>query len=374
MVKGIYIHIPFCSYKCPYCDFTSVVSYPLKHEDYIKLLIREAKLYGDVSAKIESVYFGGGTPTLLPPYLLGKLLEELDRLFNLSGVLEITVECNPETYRYNEFKELLSAGVNRLSIGVQSFTEKGLRILSREHSVEESIRAYMDAREAGFENVNLDLIFAFPEQKPEDISTELNWIGSLKPDHVSAYMLTPYGGTPMGNKILGGEMQTPEEETLEDIYTRLWKGLKELGYGRYEISNWAKEGKECRHNLLYWTMEEFLGLGVSAWGFLEKKRYGNSKNIGSYIKAVSELKRPVQSEIGLSEKELYEEELMLKLRLKWGLREEELTLVPEHLRGFFEVREGKVGIREEFMLLTNELITDVLLYNSDRNITEVRNG
>ena len=301
-------------------------------------------------------------------------MEGIGEVFDLLEIKEVTVECNPETYRYGEFKELLKTGVNRLSLGVQSFSERGLSVLGRRHSVEDSVRAYQSAREAGFENVNIDLIYAFPGQRAEDIELELERIGELNPDHVSAYMLTPYENTPMGMRILGGELKAPEEEALGEIYDRLWKGLKGLGYERYEVSNWARGGKECRHNLLYWTMEEFLGLGVSAWGFFGGRRYGNTRNIMSYIRAVSEGRRPIESEVLLSEEDLFEEELMLRLRLKWGLGKEDIELIPEHLRVFFEVKDGRLGIREEYMLLSNEIITEVLLYNSDRNSAEVRNG
>ena len=374
MIRGLYVHIPFCSYKCPYCDFTSLVRSPVGFEDYTAFLLREAELYRDLNIRLETLYLGGGTPTLLSPGQIGALIDKLGSIFDLSGLKEVTVECNPETYRYEEFRELLRAGVNRLSLGVQSFSEEGLKRLGREHSVQESLEAYLHARDAGFENVSIDIIYGYPGQRVEDMEIELESIGELNPDHVSAYMLTPHENTPMGMKILGGELEIPEEETLGDIYDRLWKGLKGLGYERYEVSNWAKGGKECRHNLLYWTMEEFLGLGVSAWGFFGGRRYGNTKNILSYVKALSEGRRPLQSEVLLSEEDLFEEELMLRLRLKWGLGEEDIELIPERLRGFFEIKGGRLGIREEYMLLSNEIITEVLLYNSDRNSTEVRNG
>ncbi|WP_457600327.1 radical SAM family heme chaperone HemW [Hydrogenivirga sp.] len=374
MVRGIYVHIPFCSYKCPYCDFTSVVKSPIDHHGYVDLLLKEAELYRDEPVKAETLYIGGGTPTLMRPELIGRLIDGLVKTFNLSSLKEITVECNPETYRYGEFKSLLGFGVNRLSVGVQSFTEKGLRSLGREHSVEDSVRAITDAREAGFDNLNVDLIYAFPGQTPEDILAEMGALEELKPEHVSAYMLTAYEDTPLGASVRRGGLSLPEEETLEGIYDTLWKSLKSLGYERYETSNWAKEGRECRHNLLYWTMEEFLGLGVSAWGFLKGKRYGNTKNIGSYTRSVSSGTRPVESVVILTEEELFEEEIMLKLRLKWGLRVEERKLIPEHLMSFFEESKGRLGIREEFALLSNEIITEVLLYNSHRNSTEVKNG
>ncbi len=374
MVRGLYIHIPFCSYKCPYCDFTSLVKPDISYGEYIDLIIREAELYRDISTDLETVYLGGGTPTLLAPEEIEKLLDGLSRMFDLSKVKEITVECNPETYRYAEFKKLREIGVNRLSIGVQSFIEKGLRVLGRKHSAQDSLIAFEDARSAGFENINIDLIYAYPGQKPDDVEIELEMIEEIKPEHVSAYMLTPYHNTPLGLQIMNEDINIPDEDTLTTIYERLWKGLRSLGYNRYEISNWAFRGYECIHNLIYWKIKEFLGFGVSAWGFLKNIRYGNKKNLKTYVKSVAEGKKPVESRIYLSEKDLFEEFIMLRLRLKEGLPKKYKFLIPEHLESFFEETENGMGIKEEYMLLSNEIITDVLLYNSDRKSLEVRNG
>lgn len=373
MVKGLYVHIPFCSYKCPYCDFVSITG-AFHHEDYIATILKEARFYHDTERKIETLYFGGGTPTILDPELIAKLIDSLDRILDLSGVQEITVECNPETYRREEFRRIREAGVNRLSIGVQSFLEKGLRALGRRHGIEDSIRAYSEAREAGFENINIDLIYAYPGQRVGDVEKELEMVERLKPEHLSAYMLTSYEGTPLGIQILSGKLELPSEEEIAKIYDRLWRGLKALGYRRYEISNWAKEGYECRHNLIYWRMEEFLGLGVSAWGFLKEERYGNTKNLKSYMGSVMKGKSPVAMKIRLTEKDRFEEFLMLKLRLKEGLPKDTVSLIPDHLLKFFEEGEKGIGIKEEYMLLANEIIAEVLLYNSDRKFAEVRNG
>ncbi len=373
-IKGVYIHIPFCSYKCPYCDFTSLVSSPMGYKEYVEVLIREAELYRELDTDLGSVYFGGGTPTLLGEEHLGNILEVVDRLFGITSRTEITVEANPENLTSRKAKELKNLGVNRLSLGAQSFSTKGLKALGRKHSVDDTLRAYSFAREAGIENVNLDLIYAYSGQKPEDIELELSYIEKLRPEHVSAYMLTPYEGTPLGLEVKKGNVDLPREEELEEIYHKLWRGLKNLGYKRYEISNWSLMGKECRHNLLYWTMKEFLGLGVSAWGFFEKKRYANTKNIVSYAKKVLEGGKPIERVISLSEEELFEESLMLRLRLRLGLDGKERKLIPPHLTEFFEEDKGRLGIREEFMLLANEIIAEVLVYNSHRKALEVRNG
>lgn len=374
MIKALYVHIPFCSYKCPYCDFVSFVESSADYREYVNLLVEEAELYSQLELGLKTLYIGGGTPTLLSPDLIGDLIERLDRVMDLSEVEEITVECNPETYRMEDFKRLVEFGVNRLSIGAQSFTKKGLVSLGRRHGIEDTLRAYEEAREAGFENVNLDLIYAYPEQTPDDVDTELEWINRLRPEHISAYMLTLYPNTHMGLEVRKGLLEIPKEEKLTLIYDRLWKSLKSLGYSRYEISNWALRGFECRHNLIYWSLEEFLGIGVSAWGFAKGRRYRNIRSVPKYTEMIRKRLKPIEKEFGLSERDLFEEFVMLRLRLKEGLPHGYEELIPPHLETFFEKGERGIGIKEEYMLLSNEIITEVLLYNSDRTPLEVRNG
>ena len=361
MVKGIYVHIPFCSHKCPYCDFTSLTSSPVSPEEYVSLLRREMEIYGGVESRIKTLYFGGGTPTLFDPHLLRRIAEDLDRFFDLSELGEFSVECNPSTYGLSEFRELVSLGVNRLSIGAQTFSEKGLKVLGRDHSPREVLEAYQNAREAGFESVSLDLIYAYPYQTLEDLERDLEILGDLAPDHVSAYMLTPYKNTPLGVDVSEGKLSLPQEETISRMYEALTEGLRSMGYLRYEISNWSKEGKECKHNLLYWTMEEFLGLGVSAWGFVNGVRYGNTKNILSYRKKLLEGDPPIESRNHLSDRELFEEAIMLRLRLRNGLPSRWAELIPEKLKGFFEFSQGGVGIKEEFMILYNEIVSELMV-------------
>ncbi len=355
MVKGIYLHVPFCSQRCPYCDFTSYTSSPISREEYLELLCREAFLYRDVPARVESVYFGGGTPSLLKPREVGRILERLDKVFGLGSVREITLECNPENYSYGEFRELLSLGVNRLSFGVQSFTEKGLRALGRNHTPQEAERVIREAREAGVENLNADLIYGWEGQEEEDLLRDLEALSSLPVDHVSWYLLTLHEGTPMARR----NPRLPDEEKLSLFHGIISRGLRELGFGRYEVSNWARPGKECRHNLLYWSMEEFLGFGVSAWGFYGRKRYGNVRSITSYAKLLREGRKPVGSEVFLDEQEFEKEYIMLSLRLVRGLPESYRKFIPDHLREFFTER-GRVAVREEFFLLLNEITVEFL--------------
>lgn len=359
MVKGVYIHIPFCSYKCPYCDFLSLTNSPITPEAYLELLKKEISSYKDAPTRIETVYFGGGTPTLLKPKEIGKILEELDRVFGLSSVKEITIECNPETYRKKEFKEVKELGVNRISVGGQSFTEKGLRALGRRHGVKDTYECIESALSSGIENLSVDLIFGWSGQTLKDLEEDLKAVPSLPLRHLSWYLLTPYEETPLGEEILRGRVGIPSEEEITKIHAFISEGLKELGFKRYELSNWAKEGWECRHNLLYWKMEEFLGFGVSAWGFVGEERYGNTRSILKYQDFLRKGLKPVEHKIKLDEVEKEKERIMLALRLTEGLPKEYERFIPEHIREFFEIGD-RVRIKEEYFLVSNELISEVL--------------
>ncbi len=361
-VKALYIHIPFCRYKCPYCDFTSFIGGEEILEEYISLVLKEANLYKDTPKKISTLYLGGGTPSLLEPFQIEKLLDNLNALGYFSSLEEITVECNPEDYSYKEYKQLLDIGVNRISIGIQSFLQKGLNVLGRRHNSLMAIRSVQKAKEAGFKNINVDLIYAYPNQTPEDIKMELEYISLLKPSHVSAYMLTPYKYTPLWKKIKERKLTMLSEEEVYTIYKTLYRGLKRLGYNRYEISNWAFKGYECKHNLTYWKMENFIGLGVSACGFIDNKRYRNFRSLEKYTQYLEKGKKPVEEIVALSPAELRKERIILRLRLKEGLPLREKYIIPSFLEAFFEEGNKGIGIKEEYMILSNEIIAEVLLF------------
>ena len=360
-VEGIYVHIPFCSYKCPYCDFFSLTQAPISPDEYLKLLILEAKLYRTLEFSPEpTLYFGGGTPSKLKPHQIAYLIESLQKVWGLDAFSEITVECNPEDYDFQDFKKLKEAGVNRISLGVQSFTLKGLEILGRKHSVEDSLKALQNAREAGIENVNVDLIIAYPGQSLKDLEKEVENIARLKPPHISSYILTPYPTTPLGKSILSAEVKPPGDDFVADAYAFVCEALKDLGYDHYEVSNWAIKGFECRHNLIYWRLKPFLGLGVSAWGLLKTKRYGNTKNLKAYAFKVKSRSRPVEREEILTEEELLKETLILGFRTKEGVRSEFKVLIPGHLLDFFEEEEGRIRVKERWWVVLNEILACLL--------------
>lgn len=250
MIKAIYVHVPFCSYKCPYCDFLSLVNSPVDVGEYLEAVKKEIHLYESLNVKVETLYFGGGTPTLLRPEELGEIIEEIDKVFGLSSVKEITVECNPETYGKEDFKKLKELGVNRVSVGVQSFTEKGLSVLGRKHTTQDGLKCLESLSEAGIENVNVDLIWGWPSQNLEDLEVEFEYLKRFPIKHVSAYLLTLYEDTPMGLAYKRGEFKPLEEDEIVKLHQKLSEGLRELGFKRYEISNWAKEGYEDRKSVV----------------------------------------------------------------------------------------------------------------------------
>ncbi len=370
MSEGIYIHIPFCTYKCPYCDFFSVSGKEDRAGDYLRAILREAYLRKCTVGRPKTLYLGGGTPSLFPPGAIEALLEGLEKSFDLSEVSEITLEANPESLSYKKLKGFRKAGINRLSIGVQSFTEKGLEVLGRRHTPEDSVRAFFMARDAGFENINLDLIWGWHGQKEKDLLTDLERVKELSCEHVSAYLLTYHSTTEMGRALEKGIIKSQEEENIAQFYGIICDELRRAGYNHYEISNWAVEGRECSHNLLYWSLKPFLGLGSGAWGMVDGMRYGNVKSVERYIDLISGGRLPEYSREPVEE----EERIMLGLRTSEGV-EKGCVRIPEHLEDFFEEVEDRIRIRERMWILSNEIISEVLVYNSNLNKSmEVCNG
>ncbi|WP_448587428.1 radical SAM family heme chaperone HemW [Thermocrinis sp.] len=354
MVEGLYFHIPFCSNKCPYCDFVSFVSAP--SEEYLDLLKREIELYSDLEFDLRTIYFGGGTPSLVPVQLWKRFF----KLLNLEGVQEITIECNPENYRREDFEELLSLGVNRLSFGVQSFSERNLRFLGRWHSSVDSIRAVHQAHLAGFENISIDLIYGLPGQGLRELKEELKVVKDLPITHLSAYLLTPYEDTLFGKLWQQGELKLPSDQEIEEMFLFLSDELSSMGFIHYEISNFAKEGFECKHNLIYWTHREFLGLGVSAWSFVNRRRFGNYKNLELYKNSLLKGVKPVDKEEVLEGEELLKDYFFVALRTRYGVPRSFLNSVPEELREFFFEDEHSIRLTKRGWLLINEVLIKLI--------------
>ena len=320
MIKGLYIHIPFCNLKCPYCDFTSVVlEDKTVFQRYIEILKRELSFYKDKNVNLETIYLGGGTPSLLETKYIEDLLNFVKKNFNIVKTPEITIEVNPKTYRYKDFLHLKEIGVNRVSVGSQSFLEKNLKILGRDHSPTDTFQTVEDILKAGIENINLDLIYGIEGQTLKDLEKDLQIYTSLNIKHISAYMLTPYSETPLGKLVEKGEFKLPTDEELKDMYILITEFLKGKGFIQYEISNWAKEGYKCKHNLFYWEDVNFLGIGVSAWSYIDNIRFGNTKNIYEYMEKVEKGIKPVLFQDVLTKKDILREKIILGLRLTKGI-------------------------------------------------------
>lgn len=322
MSSCIYIHIPFCIKKCLYCDFFSIPYNAVSASNYIKALSNEFKLRKNRTHTIKTVYIGGGTPTTLTPLEITMLLENLRKAFKVSPDAEITIEANPGTIAKGNIELLLSAGINRFSMGIQSFNDRELCLLERIHSATDGIRAIELLREAGVENLSLDLLYGIPGQTFSDWDCNLSKAIRLSPEHISAYELTPEKDTPLHRAILQGKLKKPDEDTIVEMYYHTIDALADAGYGHYEISNFAREGFESRHNINYWDRGEYLGLGAGAHSFINGRRIKNTDNIDSYINLLNAGKLAIEETVEVSCEEALREFILLGLRKTEGLNAE----------------------------------------------------
>jgi len=286
---GIYIHIPFCVRKCRYCDFLSFENESaMIHKVYVKALTQEIKsrsLVYNNNFMVDSIFIGGGTPSLLIPGMIDEIIDSVKYNFNVSVNSEITIESNPKTLTPEKLNSYLDAGINRISIGAQSFNDYLLKILGRVHLAGDISRNFRMARTAGFENINIDLIFGVAAQNMDIWKDTLGRAVDLGPDHVSFYSLQLEEGTRFHDMLVKGTYVKVSEKLDREMYHFAVKTLKCAGYVHYEISNAAKSGYECRHNLKYWSLEEYLGVGLGAHSYVNGRRFGNTKDFEGYIAA-----------------------------------------------------------------------------------------
>jgi putative oxygen-independent coproporphyrinogen III oxidase len=315
---GVYVHVPFCRARCPYCDFAVVVGADEAHAAYVDAVLREADRWAARVAgrRVESVYLGGGTPSLLDPALLARLLAGLRAAFDVAPGAEVTVEANPETLDPGRVQGIRAAGATRLSIGAQSFVPEVLRRLGRAHDPGQVARAVRAARAAGFESVSLDLVYGTPGETLRDWETSLARALALAPDHLSAYALTVEPGTAFAARVAAGRMAPPDEDRQADCFEAACEALARAGYDHYEVSSWARPGRRCRHNLLYWTQGEYAGLGPGAHAHLDGVRSWNVRSLRAYLARSPEVRA---GEERLDDAARAEEWLMLRLRLVEGL-------------------------------------------------------
>mgnify|MGYP001018935692 CR=1 FL=1 len=291
----LYIHIPFCLRKCRYCDFLSFASDACVREKYVDQLIREIESIPEEDAgqcpenaaprlnltgrTVETIFIGGGTPSLLPPSAVERILAAVRQVFQVEPDAEITMEANPGTLTPDSAAGYRNAGVSRLSLGLQSASEEELRLLGRIHTREQFLQSFRAARDAGFDNINVDLMSALPGQSEESWQETLRFVCDLEPEHISAYSLIIEEGTPFASRTLN----LPDEDAEYNMYEATAQILREYGFEQYEISNYAKKGRECRHNVGYWIRQDYLGFGLGASSLYGKERFANTQDMKKYL-------------------------------------------------------------------------------------------
>ncbi|MBR3622383.1 MAG: radical SAM family heme chaperone HemW [Selenomonadaceae bacterium] len=316
---GVYVHIPFCKRKCDYCDFVSFVNNGDTVTEYIKALALEINYrmpktiekYG----KPATLYIGGGTPSLLAIKEIDKIFSVMGKYTNIADFEEITIEANPESVTREKLTFYKNLGVNRVSFGAQSFNDNILKRIGRLHTAKEAVNAVTLAKEVGFDNVSLDLMYALPGEALTDLQSNIETAAKLEPEHISAYCLTLEEGTPLYKKCNAGEVVLPTEESESAMYDLAVTMLPKLGFQRYEISNFAKQGKHSRHNMLYWTDATYLGVGLSAASYIENERFKNVNDLTEYI--VNPIMSRIKEERNASDGEF--EYIFLALRTVKGL-------------------------------------------------------
>ncbi len=321
----LYIHIPFCAKKCGYCDFLSGPAAVSVQQRYVEQLIEEIACQSAhyPGYQVPSVYLGGGTPSLLGAKDICQIMEQVKSVFELSDTPEVTIEANPGTVTMEKLKAWSEAGINRVSIGLQSADDKELKNLGRIHTYDEFLKTYQRVRQAGFDNVNIDLMSALPGQTLASWRSTLKKVARLKPEHISAYSLTIEEGTPFYQQYHGHPELLPGEDEEREMYYATKQILQDMGFRRYEISNYAKSGCECRHNIGYWTGTEYLGLGLGSSSYIQGFRFHNEEDLGRYcrirMKGEDADDRLHQDIIHLTDKEKMEEFMFLGLRMMDGV-------------------------------------------------------
>ena len=377
---GIYAHIPYCVKKCAYCDFISSAvgkDTRAEMEDYAAALraeiLREVPplraRWGDAA----TVYLGGGTPTALPAALLTGILETLRTAAGTP--VECTVEANPGTVDAAYLTQLRAAGANRLSLGVQSFNDRLLRVIGRIHTAAEAEQAFRAARAAGFENISLDLMYGLPTQTLDDLKKSVDEALALVPEHISVYGLTVEEGTPFAAAEAQGKLALPTEDAAEEMYDWLTAGLPARGYTRYEISNFARQGCESRHNLGYWRNVPYLGVGAAAHGYVDGVRWGNEPDTEKYIRAIQtgrSVRTPEDTE--RTRTNAMEEYAFLALRTAKGIDEADFyytfsvdidiiygAVIEKYIaQGLLRRADGFVALTNEGMKVGNEVFAAFL--------------
>ncbi len=355
---GIYFHVPFCGKKCSYCDFYSVCYTKQQTELYVDAVLRNIQHYGDEDTIVDTVYFGGGTPSLLTPQQIYTILNETGKCFSVSDNCEITLEANPVTLTTDKLGKLRKSGINRLSVGVQSLVDDELKFLGRLHSADRAVKAVEDAFSAGFRNISCDLMIALPDQNEKKLEYSINRLTDLPVQHISSYILKVENGTAFDSDEIRNSL--PDEDMTSDLYLMMCEMLESRGFMQYEISNFAKNGYESRHNCRYWKCQDYLGIGPAAHSCYGGKRFAVPKDIDRFIQNVH------QDTVVTDESPCgFEEYAMLRLRLKEGLllekvqehrHEIEKKLPPLVKAGYVMFDGDRISLTRKGFLMSNSVI------------------
>lgn len=360
------MHLPFCLKKCAYCDFVSYSAHYDKQREYFEALKQEFLHYR--GEEIDTVYLGGGTPTSLDADILTELLGEIFENFSVLPNAEVAVECNPKTADFEKFCALKKAGVNRLSIGVQSLNDKELFALSRIHSAEDAIDCVNQAKKAGFSNISVDLMFSLPHQTLESLNKTIDGLLTLPVTHISCYGLILEPGTRLFKAVHSGEISLPDEDTELKMYQTIVKKLRNAGFYQYEISNFSKIGYASKHNTRYWKCEEYIGCGAAAHSYFKGERFSNSEDFEKYLKNPGEKEdvTPITKEDQMSEF------MILGLRMISGVQDAEFIekfgasfmdvygkAIEKHEKnGLLERKEGSLRLTEQGVYVSNTVLCE----------------
>jgi oxygen-independent coproporphyrinogen-3 oxidase len=377
--RGIYIHVPFCVRKCAYCSFYSLVKSDKWFDRYVNAVLKQMRQAAAAEQltnfQARSLFFGGGTPTVLPIGLLEKMLTECCSLFDVVvSDAEITMEMNPATVDARDFERLRAAGINRLSLGVQSFDDTELTAIGRVHTAADAVQAFTRARETGFDNLSLDLMYGLPGQDPPGWLQTLEQALALEPDHVSVYELTLEPGTPLADRVSRGEILLPDEEDLLAMHEHTLTMLAGQGFRRYEISNYARPGKECRHNINYWQNGSWLGFGPSAVSSVDNRRTTTVADVAKFCRNLEGGCSAIDGTEQLDTETRFRETVIMGLRMLDGLCLQELeqrfTVNPidyygptlKHLiaQNLLEIRRNRLRLTGQGLLLANSVMAELV--------------
>ena len=368
----IYIHIPFCIRKCDYCDFLSGPSGPKEQADYVQALLREIQAVEEGEGRsVSSIFIGGGTPSVLDERLLGDILKEIRNRFKIEECAEITIEVNPGTANIGKLQAYREMGINRLSIGLQSPQDRELKILGRIHNYEQFLETYQEARTVGFDNINIDLMSAIPDQTYEGWVKNLRTVAELEPEHISAYSLIVEEGTPFAAR----KLNLPDEDTEYNMYEATAQILKKYGFEQYEISNYARKGRECRHNVGYWTRQDYLGFGLGASSLYGKERFANTADMKKYLENRKNPEKIREKEPSLTREDEMAEFMFLGLRMTKGISKADFqrcfgctieSVYGEVLEKYESMellleKDGRIFLSREGIHVSNSIMAEFLL-------------